>query len=436
MKRPRALDGLLPSRHDRAASVYFGVFSLASLAVVGFAVLSSRNLGYFDEQQYLDIARSVAGGDGFEYDGSPTAFRPPTWPLALALPLIVHVPAAWLGLVPALFLIAAAAVVYALANRLAGRPAAMIAGLAMLLYPLNVYTAGTLYPQAFATTAVVVMWWIVSLAGDEGRRPLGTTAAAVLGLTGALLMLAVPTMAFTVVAVLGWVWWQQRGNRLRFTIVAGLLLTLPIAGWAARNELQTGSATVLSTSSGVNLLLGNSEHATPDSGVNVDIDKYVAVAEKLDSEAEVDGYYRNAAIDWIVAHPRSAATLYLGKVANYFSAYNEPATTGQSSALQRLVAWMSFGALVALTVVRVALRRIVALRQSEKLFLAIFLANAMFMAVFFTRTRFRQPLDSVLIVEAAVALAAVGGVLIAHFARRRDDREPESEPGAMTRSGG
>ena len=38
------------------------------------------------------------------------------------------------------------------------------------------------------------------------------------------------------------------------------------------------------------------------------------------------------------------------------------------------------------------------------------------MAVFFTRTRFRQPLDSILLIEAAIAIAVIIGLIAA---RRR-----------------
>jgi hypothetical protein len=41
--------------------------------------------------------------------------------------------------------------------------------------------------------------------------------------------------------------------------------------------------------------------------------------------------------------------------------------------------------------------------------------NSLVMAVFFTRTRFRQPLDTLLLIEAGVACALV----VAVFVRRR-----------------
>jgi hypothetical protein len=56
-----------------------------------------------------------------------------------------------------------------------------------------------------------------------------------------------------------------------------------------------------------------------------------------------------------------------------------------------------------------------AIVPSEKLFLSIFVANAFFMAIFFTRTRFRQPLDNILVIESAVSIAIVAMMVAASF---------------------
>ena len=56
---------------------------------------------------------------------------------------------------------------------------------------------------------------------------------------------------------------------------------LPILAWTVRNIVSLGSAVIISTSSGVNLLLGNNSNATPSSGVRADISTYTEHAGAL-----------------------------------------------------------------------------------------------------------------------------------------------------------
>jgi Dolichyl-phosphate-mannose-protein mannosyltransferase len=69
-------------------------FSLRLGAIVLVAILLRaavmvRGPGPFDDpDNYLPLARSLAGGGGFSLDGHPTAYRPPLYPLMLA-PLIL-----------------------------------------------------------------------------------------------------------------------------------------------------------------------------------------------------------------------------------------------------------------------------------------------------------------------------------------------------------
>lgn len=108
----------------------------------------------------------------------------------------------------------------------------------------------------------------------------------------------------------------------------------------------------------------------------------------------------------------------MAKLANYFSPYNAPVTATQGSAYQRLIAYVCFGALVCLVAIRFILKKYAPIQETEYLFIGLFLVNSFIMAIFFTRTRFRQPLDSILIIEAALACV----VLLSLFMARRNAR--------------
>jgi hypothetical protein len=82
----------------------------------------------------------------------------------------------------------------------------------------------------------------------------------------------------------------------------------------------------VSTNSGENLLVGNSENTKPLDGRNVDISSYESVARAMD-EVERDRYYRDQAIQYILGHPLESSKMYLLKVVNYFNYRNNLVTT-------------------------------------------------------------------------------------------------------------
>jgi len=393
-------------------ALIFGLIAAVSLGLMVFALKTGAPLRYSDERQYVEIATSIRDGHGFSLSGQPTAYRPPAWPLLLAVFLALGLPVSCLSVVSASAMIAAGVVAAVVGVKICGNRWGALAGVAVLAYPLNIYSALTLYPQAFATLLVLTLWLLAlgvtqDVEAGAVRRCLLYVS---IGLVAALLALSVPTLAFTGLAVVVWIIFAVRGDRTRAALCTITALVVPIAVWTVRNILVLGAPVVLSTSTGVNLLIGNNPTATGSSGVAVDISGPQSRASAM-SEVHSDAYLRQTAIDWIVHHPVDSATLFFAKVANYFSAYNAPVTVSEGGTVQRLVAYLSWAVLVILVLVRLALRKRLPLRRTEKVFIGLFVANALVMAVFFTRTRFRQPLDSILLVEAAIAIVLVVSVI-------------------------
>jgi hypothetical protein len=388
------------------------VIVIMSVGLLVYAVYTGVPLRYADERQYLEIATNLRNGRGFELDGLPTAYRPPVWPAVLAVFLTLGLPVSLLPVVPALSMIAAAATGAALGVKLTRTSWGALVGVAVLAYPLNIYTAVTLYPQALATLLVVALWFISVMIIDRERERRSAVLYLLLGLAASLLALSVPTMAFTGGAAVVAVVIVLRGDRFRAAAYAGSALLVPIAAWTVRNILVLGAPVPLSTSTGVNLLIGNNPTATGSSGVDVDISGPLDSAYPL-SEVKRDAFLRSTAVDWIKDHPLDSVMLYIAKVANYFAPYNEPVTVSGGESTQRLIAYLSFAVLLLFLLARLLVRRRLPFGYTEWVFLGLFVANAFVMAVFFTRTRFRQPLDNILLVEAAIALAVVIGHVLA-----------------------
>ena len=387
-----------------------------SLALIAFALHTGAPLRYADEHQYLEIATSLRDGKGYQLDGSPTAYRPPVWPIMIAGFLTLGLPVSLLSMISAGAMIAAAIVAAVLGVKLTGSSWGALAGVAILAYPLNIYTAVTLYPQALATLLVLILWLVAVLIVKDraGRTRRGAALYIALGFAASLLALSVPTLAFTGVALVVGVVIAVRGDRLRSAVYACSALVAPIALWTARNMVSLGAPITLSTSNGVNLLIGNNPTATGSSGVDVDISGPMGAASASSmNEVERDAFLRSTALEWIRDHPFDSMMLYLAKVANYFSPYNVPVTDVEGGTAQRLISYLSFAALVLLVLTRLFLRRQLRLDYTERLFLGLFVVNALVMAVFFTRTRFRQPLDNILLFEAAVAIVVIIGLITA-----------------------
>jgi hypothetical protein len=398
----------------KTTALPLALIGILSLGLIAYAVKSGTPLKYFDERQYVEIARTIREGKGFVLDGQPTAYRPPAWPLVIAGFLLLSVPESMLSIVPALAMIGAALMAAVAGAKLAGRWGAL-AGVGVLVYPLNVYTAVLMYPQAFATFLLAALALlavvIAEKVSDVGKAPMALYVLT--GFTAAALALSVPTLAFTGIVVLGWVVWVARGQRVVASLgVAAFAATIGV--WAMRNLGELGSPVLLSTTTGVNLLIGNNPAATASSGVAVDIDAAMAATSGM-SEVAQDAYLRGAAVDWILGNPGDAFALYVVKVLNYFSPYNQPVTASAGAETQKLIAYVTFGVLILLVIARLAMRHWQPLMAVEKLFLSVWFVNSLVMAVFFTRTRFRQPLDILLLIEAGIACA----LLVAVIVRRR-----------------
>lgn len=375
----------------------------------GYSLVLGGELRFHDEHVYVGIVRSLADGHGYSLDGiQPTAYRPPGY-LFLLLPVYLATGGSVLAmrLVGVLALTGSVWFTYLLGRRLHTPGTGALAALLVACYPLLVFTATTLYPQL---PALFLLLLTVELAmralPEEGGGTRGRLGWAVLaGSAGGLLVLTVPTFGVTAVLLVVFVAWRQhkRAGRVSWRSVAVLVVALAVlpAGWCARNAVAMHAFVPVSTNDGVNLLLGNSPNATPDSGTSVDLSRYQrVVTARHYGEVEQDHFYTGQAVDWITGHPGSAAALYAGKVANNFAYADDLATGGQGGSARNLVAAVSYYPLLLLALLRIVLWRRWPLRPAEKFVAWTIVVNVLVLAVFFTRIRFRVPLDALTILLA------------------------------------
>lgn len=377
----------------------FGVIVLGSM----YSVYLGDEIRYPDEAEYLSIAESLVGSGIYSLDGDmPTAYRPPAYPMFLSLLLRSTSNIKLIRIANFVIFALALCVLNILLARKFGKTAASIATILTASYPVFWYAAGTFYPQVFASGLfLLVLFLFFSL---KNRVSIGRLFIA--GFVAATLVLAVPTFIFSIGLISIYYLYIYRRKAIIPLALFSVVFASSIGAWQIRNYQQFDGFIFVSTNSGINLLYGNSEDTRPDSGVNVNISKYTDYGSSL-GELEQDRFYRDAAIDWIGENPKRALVLYGQKVVHYFSYKDQLATASEASSLKNIIMLVTYGPLLALLILRLVLIGKYPLRSIESLLLSLFILNAFFMAIFFTRIRFRLPFDFMLISANAVFLAEV-----------------------------
>ncbi len=397
MNRKPPISVPLPCRRRLAA----GCFALLMLVAIGYALSLGERLRFPDEHDYTAIASNLAAGRGFSLDGErPTAYRPPVYAMLVLAAQAFPRPVTAARLFNVLAYGVALGLVYRLAARERGPGAGIAAMLPAAVYPVLLYTAGTLYPQ---TLAAVLLLTVTALHGAPS--PMTDRRAIVHGLLCGLLILMVPAFIFLPALLAAWIVFEGRWrwHAIRHAIVIGLATACLLLPWQVRNARVFGRFVFVSTNGGINLLLGNSPATTASSGVRVNLETWQAEARELDEVAR-DRFYRGAAIDWVRENPRQAAALYVRKLLHHFHFRNRLHTASEQSSGRDLVMALGYGLLLGLVLLRLAVASRCPLTRTEGFILILYLANAAFAALFFTRIRFRVPLDWLLTIPAGNAL--------------------------------
>lgn len=372
---------------------------IALIVGAGFIYTSylGATLRYPDEYEYVTLALNLLRFHSLTFDGiHPTAFRPPGYPFVLALVYAIFPSIAILRSVKFILLGLSMLLVYRIVRRHSSGTGGVVGTLLVMLYPVLFYTAGTFYPQTLGGTLLLIA---VGLVAYETRAWWRVVLA---GLTFGALILTIPALSIALIVSVGWAWWARPKQRWGAIVILGIALGMAGA-WTVRNAYIFGSPAFVSSNAGYNLLLGNVEGATPNSGVNVDISKYIVVGEQM-GEVERDQYYRSQVIAFVQAHPQQALKLYVLKVLNYFNYRNDLWNSAESSTLRDGIMLMSYGGLLLIAVLRLISIRKAPLTRFEWLLLLLYGADALVSAVFITRIRLRLSADYLLIMFDAIFL--------------------------------
>ncbi len=210
-----------------------------------------------DPDNYLPLARALAGGEGFAFNGRPTAYRPPLYPIVLA-PLTAWLGAGarltWAVAVLHLALGSATILFTALAARRLGlgSPRALAAAGIVAFDPVLVVQSRAVMTETMAAALLAPALWAIS------KNSLRGTVAS--GCAFGLLVLCRPSMLAALFTCLAAAFLCKPGS-LRTRSLRGIALVIPVlavlAPWALRNARAVGAPVWATTHGGYTLYLAN-----------------------------------------------------------------------------------------------------------------------------------------------------------------------------------
>lgn len=224
--------------------------------------------GRFDDTAWYRVAAHYfANGDGYvnPYTGTPTAAWPPGYPVFLGSVFVLFGEGVYQAAAANIALsLGTIVVVYAIALRLLDRPAAIIAAVALAVWPGQIYyTSLSLSEPLFTLLFSLAVLLLVSVSATEGpaaRRTVLIGFGAVVALAAltrgqALLLLPIGVV---VCGLASHRWKAAIGWGMLAAFAAGVVL----APWVIRNEQKLGSPVIIATNLGPNVWIGHHQGAS------------------------------------------------------------------------------------------------------------------------------------------------------------------------------
>ena len=285
-----------------------------------------------DASGYDLLATNLLHGFGFTWDGvQPTSYRMPGYPvfLAGAYALFGHNLTA-VRLIQAILGALLCLPVYHIARNFGGERTAILASLAIALYPTLIYLGGWVYSE---TLYILLLWlglWVLLIAVTRGQSYLSYRGSGLSLAAGGLWGLATfvrPETLLLPFAMAAFVWiakligvlgeskveWKIIRRPLSSILLVQIVLVAILAPWAIRNSRVNQAFVPLTTSAGSNLYAGNNPESNGGSA-------WVMPLPGM-SEYASDQRLGRQARQWIRENPLAAAKNESLKFVRFFSPF-------------------------------------------------------------------------------------------------------------------
>lgn len=369
-------------RHSRTAFLLFAALFCAA-GLLYSHVGPGDTFRYPDERDYLDLASHLAALDGYTFDGeTPSAHRPPGYPLVLAPIVALHDSVHAVRLLQFALLAFSAHLLGSLlasGGKLSRWSGSVLVLAGVVAYPVLVYTAGLLFPQTVILAALTIA---VVLLQRTGNSP---ALAFLIGVLCAFTALVSPTALTLLPIALAFALWSPAWSASRVAVMA-LAATLVFGSWFTRNVVLLDEPILFSKNLAENIdnAVLTLEPLAPG--------EERAPAGVIDYGLERLGQYL------------SDPLVYLERVGDFFAHSNTLAVAEEASGTRELIMFVTYNALLLAVLGRLLLARRAPLSRAEWLVLALYMGTAFFHALVIPRIRYRLPFDFLLLLPAANVL--------------------------------
>lgn len=415
----------------RVRSALFLVVALAILLRLIWVATLPPAVTWEDEREFAEVARHLAAGDGYVSD----SYRAnPALPALLALVFRLFGESFLAARVVQCLLGGAACwMLFAIASRLAGPLAGLLAAAWLAVYPPHIYLAGVFYAEALTTFFLVAAVLASMRALDERGRP---ATALVAGICLGMTTLTRPVFLACLPAIAAaWLLTRRitRARRAALCLVLLLGWAAVVLPWTMRNHAVYGRVILVSSGLYTKLWQGNNELAdggpndrelywgTPDWQSRLDRLDAAPRREVEERYARIDADYRRrraelgdrylasdevlkeVALRQMIEHPWRLLGLMGRKTLTLYSAFSDTLSSNEhTTTFFRVVAALSFYPLLLFAVL--GLWRGARIGPAIAPLYAVLAFETAAFSLLNTCTRFRLPLDPFLIVFAAIAV--------------------------------
>lgn len=377
-------------------------FALRAAVVVLQWKYPVMNFSFYggDSAGYDSLAQSVIAGDGLAFNGHPTAFRTPFYPLFLALMyLLCGKNFLIIGIVQSMFGALTCCLTFQSARLLFNEKTALIAGIAAALSPdLIIWTSGYILTEPiYIFLLSLVIWLSLKLLPANAESKKNTESNdAFATLTGFLFACASLTRpSFLYFSVLAIVYLGLKNGWRQFLTLT-LAFLLPVSLWAVRNYSVFGEPIFTTTGGGYVLYEYHNPQTTSANGGYDPIDFHPALPAEM-NELERDKFYTREALTFIKENPVKEAELTINRFWNVW----RPALA-EASIRNALLSWISYLPMMFFAVPMIFY---LGIRTPRFGFLFLFLFYHFVFHLFVAgELRFRFPLIPVLLIYAAAGM--------------------------------
>ena len=268
---------------------------------------------YGDGSGYHLLALNLLKGWGLTWDGLvPTSIRMPGYPVFIALvyyltepdPIYVRLAQALIGSLTCI-------PVMAVARKLGGNLAAVLAGIGVAFHPLIIYLTGWIYSETVFLPLVWIGVWLLVESLSDGKRLRAVLGGLCIGLAAYMRPEIIFFPAATVVGT--WVLLRWPKERIVQLLIAGVTAAALVLPWTIRNAVVHQTFVPLTTNTGGLLFGGNNPAAT--GGWHFDVPFILPGYTEVASDQE----YTRRAVEWVRENPADFLALLPRKLVRFFS---------------------------------------------------------------------------------------------------------------------